>query len=128
MDPTIIHFEIPAKNVNNLKLFYEKLFGWKIMKTPSDFMNYWVIQTVPTDDKGMLMRPGVNGGMYKKSSESQIPVNYVAVEDIDKALVDVVKLGGKVTVGKQEVPGVGYVAQLTDPEGNPVAMIQPLRV
>jgi len=56
MDPTIIHFEIPAKNVTNLKTFYEKLFGWKIVKTPSDFMKYWVIQTVPTDDKGMPTR------------------------------------------------------------------------
>jgi predicted enzyme related to lactoylglutathione lyase len=127
MDPTIIHFEIPAKNVTNLKTFYEKLFGWKIMKTPSDFMEYWVIQTVPTDDKGMLTRPGVNGGMYKKQSEANIPINYVAVEDVDRALIDVVNLGGKVTQGKQEVPGVGYVAQIRDPEGNPIAMIQPSR-
>jgi predicted enzyme related to lactoylglutathione lyase len=127
MDPTIIHFEIPAKNISKLKSFYEKLFGWKIVKNPTDFMDYWVIQTVPTDDKGMPTRPGVNGGMYKKQSESNIPVNYVAVEDIDKALIDVVKLGGKVTMGKQEVPGVGYVAQMRDPEGNPIAIIQSMR-
>ena len=125
MDPTIIHFEIPARDVNKLKSFYEKLFGWKIVKSPGDFMEYRVIQTVPTDDKGMLKRPGVNGGMYKKQSESNIPVNYVGVEDVDKALIEVVKLGGKVTVGKQEVPGIGYVAQIRDPEGNPIAMIQP---
>ena len=127
MDPTIIHFEIPAQNVDKLKSFYENLFGWKIVKTPGDFMEYWVIQTVPTDDKGMPMRPGVNGGMYKKQSESNIPVNYIRVEDIDKALNDVVKLGGKVTMGKQEVPGIGYVAQIRDPEGNPIAMIHPVR-
>ena len=127
MDPTIIHFEIPAKNVSKLKSFYEKLFGWKIVKNPADFMDYWIIQTVPTDDKGMLTRPGVNGGMYKKQSESNIPVNYVAVENIDKALVEVVKLGGKVTMGKQEVLGIGYVAQIRDPEDNPTAMIQTIR-
>jgi len=127
MDPTIIHFEIPAQDVDKLKSFYENLFGWKIVKTPGDFMEYWVIQTVPTDDKGMPMRPGVNGGMYKKQSESNIPVNYIRVEDIDKALNDVVKLGGKVTMGKQEVPGIGYVAQIRDPEGNPIAMIHPVR-
>ncbi|OGD58701.1 hypothetical protein A3K78_09500 [Candidatus Bathyarchaeota archaeon RBG_13_52_12] len=127
MDPTIIHFEIPAEDVDRLKSFYENLFGWKIVKTPSDFMEYWVIQTVPTDDKGMPMRPGVNGGMYKKQSESNTPVNYVRVEDIDKALIKVAKLGGKVTMGKQEVPGIGYVAQIRDPEGNPIAMIHPTR-
>jgi predicted enzyme related to lactoylglutathione lyase len=127
MDPTIIHFEIPAEDVDKLKSFYENLFGWKIMKTPGDFMEYWVIQTVPIDDQGMPKRPGVNGGMYKKQSESNIPVNYIRVEDIDRALVRVVKLGGKVTMGKQEVPGIGYVAQIRDPEGNPIAMIHPMR-
>jgi predicted enzyme related to lactoylglutathione lyase len=127
MDPTIIHFEIPAEDVDKLKSFYENLFGWKIMKTPGDFMEYWVIQTVPIDDQGMPKRLGVNGGMYKKQSESNIPVNYIRVEDIDRALVKVVKLGGKVTMGKQEVPGIGYVAQIRDPEGNPIAMIHPVR-
>jgi predicted enzyme related to lactoylglutathione lyase len=127
MDPTIIHFEIQAEDVDKLKSFYENLFGWKIMKTPGDFMEYWVIQTVPIDDQGMPKRPGVNGGMYKKQSESNIPVNYIRVEDIDRALVKIVKLGGKVTMGKQEVPGIGYVAQIRDPEGNPIAMIHPMR-
>ncbi|MCX6656525.1 MAG: VOC family protein [Candidatus Bathyarchaeota archaeon] len=127
MDPTIIHFEIPAEDVDKLKSFYENLFRWKIVKTPGDFMEYWVIQTVPTNDQGMPMRPGVNGGMYKKQSESNIPINYIRVEDIDRALIKVVKLGGKVTMGKQEVPGIGYVAQIRDPEGNPIAMIHPMR-
>ncbi len=127
MDPTIIHFEIPAEDVDKLKSFYENLFGWKIVKTLGDFMEYWVIQTVPTDDQGMPKRPGVNGGMYKKQSESNIPVNYIRVEDIDRALIKVVKLGGKVTMDKQEVPGIRYVAQIRDPEGNPIAMIHPMR-
>ena len=127
MDPTIIHFEIPAKNVTNLKTFYEKLFGWKIVKTPSGFMEYWVILTVPTDDKGMPTRPGVNGGMYKKQSELNIPLNYIAVDDIDIELIEVIKLGGSIIMGKQEVPGVGYTASIRDPEGNPIAMIQPSR-
>ena len=32
MDHTIVHFEIPAYNVEKLKKFYAKLFGWKIDK------------------------------------------------------------------------------------------------
>ena len=30
MDKTIIHFEIPADDVETLKTFYEGAFGWKI--------------------------------------------------------------------------------------------------
>jgi hypothetical protein len=34
-DHTIIHFEIPANDVERLRDFYSKLFGWKISRTSS---------------------------------------------------------------------------------------------
>lgn len=34
VDHTVIHFEIPADNVEKLKAFYSELFGWKIEKAP----------------------------------------------------------------------------------------------
>jgi predicted enzyme related to lactoylglutathione lyase len=46
MDHTIIHFIIPAADVEKLKQFYAGLFGWKIEKYPGP-MEYWEIQTVP---------------------------------------------------------------------------------
>jgi len=74
MDHTIIHFEIPAADAEKLKQFYAGLFGWKIAKY-SGPMEYWMIQTVPTDDKGMLLRPGVNGGMVKKRQNRKSPTS-----------------------------------------------------
>ena len=127
MDHTIIHFEIPAANPEKLKQFYTGVFGWKIEKYPGP-MEYWMIHTVPTDDKGMLQRPGVNGGMLKKESPEQKPVNYIAVEDIDESIGKVKKLGGKIVTPKQEVPNVGRIATAEDPEGNPIALIQPTRM
>ena len=62
MDHTIVHFEIPADNVEKMKQFYEGLFGWKITRVTMP-TEYWLIYTVPTDEKGMPQRPGVNGGM-----------------------------------------------------------------
>ncbi len=129
MDHTVVHFEIPAKDVEKLKKFYSKLFGWKIEKMPGDGpMEYWMIQTVPVDDKGMLQRPGVNGGMYKKEGKENIPLNYVAVDSIDASMKQVKALGGKILQDKQEVPGVGWVATALDPEGNPIAMLQPAQM
>jgi hypothetical protein len=32
--PTIVHFEIPADDVERSKKFYNDLFGWKIEKWP----------------------------------------------------------------------------------------------
>jgi predicted enzyme related to lactoylglutathione lyase len=86
MDHTIVHFEIPAGNVEKLAKFYEQLFAWKIIHSPVEGMDYWVIQTVPTDDKGMPQKPGVNRGMYPKQPEQKDakPVNYTTVENIDE--------------------------------------------
>jgi predicted enzyme related to lactoylglutathione lyase len=36
-------------------------------------------------------------------------------------------LGGKIVQQKQEVPGVGWIAIALDPEGNQVAMLQPIQ-
>ncbi len=127
MDNTIIHFEIPATDVEKLKRFYAGLFGWKIAKYPGP-MEYWMIQTVPVDEKGMLLRSGVNGGMYKKQQAEQKPVNYISVDSIDESIEKVTKLGGKIISPKQEVPNVGWIATAVDPEGNQIALLQPQRM
>lgn len=125
MDHTIIHFEIPANNVEKIKKFYEELFGWTITLAPGP-IEYWVIQTVPTDENGMLQRPGVNGGMYKKQDPQNKPINYFSVESITDFLTKIVKMGGKITQPKQEVPEVGWIAAAEDPDGNQFALIQPI--
>lgn len=125
MDHTLIHFEIPANDVEKLKKFYEEVFGWKIIQSPGP-IDYWVIQTVPTDSEGMLQRPGVNGGMYQKLQQTEKQLNYFSVESITDFLKKIQNLGGKVLSPKQEVPDVGWVAAATDPEGNQFALIEPI--
>ena len=127
MDHTIIHFEIPAADVEKLKAFYEQVFGWTITQTAGP-IEYWVIQTVAIDSKGMLIRPGVNGGMYKRMGPESKPVNYISVESINDFLDKIMKAGGKVTQSKQEVPEVGWIAAAEDPEGNAFALLEPLNV
>jgi uncharacterized protein len=126
MDHTIVHFEIPAASVDKLKTFYEALFGWKILKAPMGETEYWLIHTVPTDDKGMLLNPGVNGGLFQKQPQQEgiKQVNYITVESIDEYSMKVEKLGGKILVPKQQVPTVGWIAVAEDPEGNQFGLLQ----
>jgi predicted enzyme related to lactoylglutathione lyase len=72
MDHTIVHFEIPADNVEKLRKFYSAVFGWKIEKMPGP-VEYYGIETVPVNRKGMPERPGVNGGMMKNKIQSTSP-------------------------------------------------------
>ncbi len=123
VDHTVIHFDIPADNVEKLRKFYTHLFGWKITKLPGP-MEYWSIETVPVDKNGMPIRPGVNGGMMKRASPEQKPINYIAVESVDECSRKIEDLGGKVIIGKQEVPGVGWWALAVDPEGNAFAILE----
>jgi uncharacterized protein len=127
LDHTVIHFEIQGKNVQALKSFYEDVLGWKIFKAPIGGMEYWLIQTVPTDEKGMLQRPGVNGGLYERTPEwsGVTQVNYISVENIDEYIAKVTSAGGKIIVPKQQVPTVGQIAVAADPEGNAFGLIQP---
>jgi len=33
--PTIVHFEMPADDVESLSKFYSKVFGWRFEKAPA---------------------------------------------------------------------------------------------
>ncbi|MEM2955319.1 MAG: VOC family protein, partial [Nitrososphaerales archaeon] len=117
---TIVHFEIPAENVEKLRKFYSQLFGWKIEKTEG--MNYWLIETVPVDKQGRPKAQGVNGGMMKKQNPEHKFTYYVSVESVDEYCKKIEKLGGKVVVPKMEVPKMGWWAMAIDPEGNHFAI------
>ena len=123
MDSTIVHFEIPADNPERAAKFYRELFGWKINRWENpNGIEYWMVETVPTDAKGMPTRQGVNGGLMPRMYPTQQPVNYIAVESVDEAVAKAERLGAKVMMGKTPVPGMGWFAQLNDPEGNVIAV------
>jgi len=126
VDHTIVHFEILADDVEKLRKFYSELFGWKIEKTPGP-VDYWTIETVPVNEKGMPIRPGVNGGMMKRETPDQKSANYIAVESVDEYTKKIEALGGKIIVPKMEVPGVGWWALALDPEGNHFAILESMK-
>jgi len=117
VDHTIVHFEIPADDIERLRRFYTQLLGWKFKKM-SGQGEYWNIETVPVDEKGKPVRPGINGSMIKKVSPEHKPVNYIAVDSVDECCRKIKELGGNIIDPKQEIPGIGWWALLSDPEGN----------
>ena len=127
MDHTPVHFEIPTNNVEKLKKFYSNLFGWKIEKSQGP-LDYWTIETVPVNEQMEPLRPGINGGMYKSEYQNFKQINYISVENIDDYIKEVESLGGTIQGEKKQVPNVGWIAHALDPEGNPFAMLQPIKV
>jgi hypothetical protein len=121
MNHTIVHFNIPADNPEKLKQFYEKVFGWKIEKTPGP-ADYWLIYTVPVNEQGRPTEMGVNGGMMKRQDPEEKLTNYILVESVDEYAKKIEDSGGKIIVPKMAVPSMGYWALFTDPDGNVLAI------
>jgi uncharacterized protein len=124
--PTIVHFEIPADDIERAKKFYTELFGWKIEKllgmdtgnsSSSSDMEYWMITT--TDEKG---NKTLGGGMMKRKMPQQPNINYIGVKSVDEYASKVEKIGGKVVLSKMAVPGMGYFAVCLDTENNAFAI------
>lgn len=67
---------------------------------------------------------GVNGGLMPRMFPGQVPVNYIAVADLDESVGKAERLGAKVLMRRQPVPGMGWFAQLADTEGNVFAVWQ----
>jgi predicted enzyme related to lactoylglutathione lyase len=126
VDHTVVHFEIPADDVEKLGNFYRKLFGWKIIRMPGP-TEYWGIQTVPVNEQGVPLLTGVNGGMMKRQNPEHKPVNYINVESVDEYSKRIEELGGRIVVPKMEVPGVGWWALAMDPDGNQFAIMEEMR-
>ena len=124
MDHTIVHFEIPADDLDRASTFYRDVFGWEIAKMPGP-IEYFGVRTTATDESGMPKGPGVNGGMMKRMHPGQVPTNYIGVADIDAHTSKLVEAGGEVCVPKMAVPGHGWLVQFKDPEGNVLALWQP---
>jgi predicted enzyme related to lactoylglutathione lyase len=121
---SVVHFEIPAKDVKRASAFYSKTFGWQINQYP-DF-EYWSLVTTASDKDGTPTAPGaINGGMGKKGATApERPTVTIRVKDIDAALANVKKLGGKVTGKKTAVEDMGFSAYFEDTEGNVIGLFQ----
>ena len=121
--PTIVHFEIPADDVERSKKFYNDLFGWKIERWPGTDdskltsaatgqpIEYWIVTT--TDEKG---NKALGGGLMKRQMPQHQVTNYIGVNSVDEYSSKVEKLGGKVLAPKHAVPGMGYFALCLDTE------------
>ena len=97
--------------------FYTTLFGWgsNSMDTPKG--KYTTVQLGDTSIAGLTQIPAEAQG---------VPPNwgcYVTVDDVDACCARVKQLGGKVIMPVFEVPGVGRMAVIQDPQGATLSLI-----
>lgn len=108
----VVHWEIEARDPERLKSFYGELFNWDI-----------------GDGAIMAIPPGIGGpepgpGGHLRQSERSGVTLYVQVRDLRRSLARAADLGGAVVAEPFDVPGGPTLAGITDPENNPVMLVQ----
>jgi predicted enzyme related to lactoylglutathione lyase len=111
------YFEIPATKMDRAQKFYAEAFGWSMSPVPQ--MEYSMIAASELDKNGMSTEVGaISGGMGKKGGQLKHPVIHIQVDDVDKALVKIEELGGKVLQKKTPMGEGMFYAYFEDTEGN----------
>jgi len=122
----VVHFEIPAENLERAKKFYSDNFGWKLNQLGPEMGNYVLVHTGPTDAEGMPQdRAFINGGLMPRDPSASSPVLVIAVADADQAVEKVKKSGGRLVGEILDIPNVGRYARVQDTEGNVIGVIKP---
>lgn len=120
MKNKVCFFEIPATDFHKTKTFYEKVFDWKVELHGNDGA---MALTTPADCEYNPTEPGgINGGFYKRKSTEDHSSIGVETDSIDQTLKAIEKAGGKVVTPKHSLGEHGFMADVSDPEGNIIAL------
>lgn len=115
MGNQIVHWELLVNDLQKAKTFYAKVFDWKFDE--STYPGYTLIDTGTQPGGGMMAKPEELPGCALNT--------YFVVDDVDAALARVTEAGGTVAMPKTAIPGIGQWGMFTDPDGIPIALLQP---
>ena len=117
-----IWYELMTPDPQGAKDFYDAVVGWNIGDEVPDYGGYRMIGR--SDGKAA-------GGILPLTDEMQQHgarptwLGYIHVEDVDRAAAEIEKAGGK-TLMTHDIPNVGRIAMVTDPQGAPFYIMKPI--
>ncbi|MEK6984837.1 MAG: VOC family protein [Candidatus Thermoplasmatota archaeon] len=122
MDP-VVHFELPADDMERAMKFYGQTFGWELNRPPG--IGFAFAKTTAIDPKTFAPKEParINGSLLTRQSVLQHPVVTIKVADLDAALAKAQANGAKVALPKRDV-GPVLSAYLEDTEGNIIGLVQ----
>jgi predicted enzyme related to lactoylglutathione lyase len=123
MRNSIYWVEIPVKNFERAKKFYETIFNIEMQLVPMARGRYAIFPV----NREALGAGGaiVEGNGYEPAQNGTIVYLDRGDEDLSIILSKVVDAGGKVFLPKKmngETEAMGYIAQLIDTEGNRIGL------
>jgi len=114
MPNPVVHFEIQAREPEQMQRFYSQMFEWKV--DADNPMKYGMVDTGEEN--------GIRGGIGGAPTGDGRATFYVGVDDLDAALARAEELGGKRINEPMDVPGGPSIAHFADPEGNMIGLLK----
>ncbi len=129
MSNLVGHFEIHATEPQVLVDFYSTLLGWSFTRFGD--MEYWALDTGEGAITPGGTGAGINGGLTRRRGprpEPGAPVNganlVIGVDgSVDALFRRALELGATVALPLDDLPGVGRLGYLHDPDGNLVGLL-----
>jgi uncharacterized protein len=109
--------ELATTDVDGAQRFYTEVFGWTTKDMGPDFGGYRIFEVGETGIAGLMTL-----------QDASIPPHwqpYVAVNDTDATTAKAKELGGSTLMEPMDVPTIGRIAVLRDPQGAVFGIIKP---
>jgi uncharacterized protein len=115
--------ELMTRDVEGAKKFYADTLGWSYdaMPMPGGGVTYWLAMMDGEPVGGILDISAPDFGQVPESW-----MVYIAVDDVDARVAKAVKAGAKLMKPVFDVPGVGRIAILMQPDGAGVGWMTPV--
>jgi predicted enzyme related to lactoylglutathione lyase len=119
----LIWYELITPDPAAAKSFYDAVVGWTIEPQPSGEMDYRMIGRSDGGNAGGVMRL-----TDEMASHGARPtwLAYINVADVDESAAAIEKAGGKTLMAPFDIPGIGRIALVADPQGAPFYVMKPI--
>lgn len=121
LEGTPIWYELLTNDAAASRSFYETVVGWKMHPPPpADPKHYWMIDAASAHVGGMMQ---LSDEMRAKGAKPTW-LFYVGVEDVDATVRRATDAGATVLMPAFDIPDVGRIAMIADPQGNPLYVMR----
>jgi len=117
-----IWYELMTTDPDGAKAFYDAVVGWDIETQPAGDMDYRMIRRSDGGNAGGVLR--LTDDMLQHGAKP-IWLGYLNVADVDETVASIEKAGGKALM-KADIPNVGRIAMVADPQGAPFYIMKPI--
>lgn len=117
-----IWYELMTTDAEGAKAFYDAVVGWDIGPGVAEFGGYRMIGRSDGGFAGGILP--ITDDMQQHGSRPRW-LGYIHVEDVDAAVGAIEAAGGKTWMAATDIPSVGRVALVTDPQSAPFYVMKP---